>query len=67
MTRIQSEIFTRKDIEDRLLAAAQATIEALQASGESDAFIQGYAAGYRAALRTMALTFGLYQLFKETA
>ena len=54
------EVFYPQDILNALLAAEQATASALQASCEVDArYSQGYGDGYRAALTTLALAFGL--------
>ena len=56
------EVFYPQDILNALLAAEQATASALQASCEVDArYSQGYGDGYRAALTTLALAFGLVQ------
>lgn len=51
-----------EDIRNALLAAEQATSAALQATGEhEDLFAAGYTEGYRAAMTTVALAFGLVQ------
>lgn len=48
-----------KDIRNALLAAEQAGRGALLAAGDDKEFAQGYREGYRAALTTIALAFGL--------
>lgn len=54
------EVYYPQDIRNALLAAEQANSAALVvASGEEDEFAQGYQEGYRAALTTIALAFGL--------
>lgn len=61
------EVYYPQDIRNALLAAEQANNAALMAScgGSNESclergeFAQGYEAGYRAALTTMALAFGL--------
>jgi len=54
------EVYYPQDIRNVLLAAEQASNSALTAAKEkNDEFAQGYQAGYRAALTTVALAFGL--------
>jgi hypothetical protein len=60
------EVYYPQDIRNALLAAEQANNAAMMALGGEDAadpaqstFVQGYGAGYRAALVTIALAFGL--------
>lgn len=57
------EVYYPQDIRNALLAAEQANNAAMMAVGGEDAadsaFVQGYGAGYRAALVTIALAFGL--------
>jgi len=54
------EVYYPTDILNALLAAEQATNAATQATGDQDnPFAAGYSVGYRAALATMALAFGL--------
>lgn len=56
------EVYYPSDILNALLAAEQASGAALRAaSRENDEFAQGYQEGYRAALATIALAFGLVQ------
>lgn len=52
------EVYYPQDIRNALLAAEQATNAALPARTD-DLFTQGYLTGYRAALTTLALAFGL--------
>lgn len=55
-------IYYSQDIRKALLAADQATGSALQVViGEGNRFVEGYKAGYLAALTTIALAFGLIQ------
>lgn len=57
------EVYFPGDILNALLAAEQASGAALRAtSQENDEFAQGYQEGYRAALTTIALAFGLVRL-----
>jgi hypothetical protein len=57
------EVYYQQDIRNALLAAEQASNAALlAASREDDKFAQGFQSGFRAALGTMALAFGLVQL-----
>lgn len=60
------EVYYPQDIRNALLAAEQSNNAAMMALGGEDAadsaqsaFTQGYGAGYRAALVTIALAFGL--------
>jgi hypothetical protein len=56
------EVYYSQDILNALLAAEQASNEALTAAGGEGGgseFALGYEAGYRAALTTIALAFGL--------
>lgn len=54
------EVYCPQDIRNALLAAEQASNAALIAVGEEqNEFARGYEAGYRAALATIALAFGL--------
>ena len=54
------EIFYPADIRNALLAAEQAANVTVKATGNTDdVFASGYLAGYRAALTTVALAFGL--------
>jgi hypothetical protein len=53
------EVYYPQDILNALLAAEEASNQALTATGGRDKFAQGYEAGYRAALNTRALAFGL--------
>jgi hypothetical protein len=54
------EVYYPKDILNALLAAEQASSTALMAaSQQDDEFAKGYREGYRAALTTIALAFGL--------
>ncbi|UCC63075.1 MAG: hypothetical protein JSV36_20420 [Anaerolineae bacterium] len=54
------EVYYPQDIRNALLAAEQASNAAFLATGrENDQFAEGYQAGYRAALATIALAFGL--------
>jgi hypothetical protein len=53
-------VYYPQDIRNALLAAEQASSAALMAvSAEDDPFARGYREGYRAALTTVALAFGL--------
>lgn len=52
------EVFFPNDIRNALLAAEHASTTALQA-GDADVHAEGYRAGYRAALVTLALAFGV--------
>ncbi len=53
-------VYYPQDIRNALLAAEQSASAALRAIGaEDDPFANGYRAGYRAALVTIALAFGL--------
>lgn len=56
------EVYFREDIVKALLAAEQATGEAMRASGGGDGYGEGYWDGYRAALTTLALAFGLVRV-----
>jgi hypothetical protein len=59
-TEMALEVYYPQDILNALLAAEQASNAALMAAGgEGNKFAQGYQAGYRAALATIALAFGL--------
>lgn len=53
------EVYYPQDILRALLAAEQATGAALQVAMDEDPYIAGYLVGYRAALVTIALAFGL--------
>jgi hypothetical protein len=54
------EVYFPQDIRNVLLAAEQASSAALMATqAEHNEFAQGYREGYRAALTTLALAFGL--------
>ena len=54
------DVWYKSDIQNALSAAEQASGAALTAAGSrNDPFVTGYRAGYRAALATMALAFGL--------
>jgi len=54
------EVYFPQDICNVLLAAEQASSAALMATqAEHNEFAQGYREGYRAALTTLALAFGL--------
>lgn len=54
------EVYYPQDIRNVLRAAEQASSAALTAvKGKEDEFAQGYQEGYRAALTTVALAFGL--------
>jgi hypothetical protein len=54
------DVYYPQDIRNALLAAEQASTTALMATSlEGDQFAQGYQEGYRAALTTIALAFGL--------
>lgn len=54
------EVYYPADIRNALLAAEQASGAALMAAGqENDALVQIFQEGYRAALTTIALAFGL--------
>ena len=54
------EVYYPQDIWNALLAAKQANGAALQVSRDEDnEFAEGYKTGYRTALTTMALAFGL--------
>ena len=56
------EVYYPQDIRNALLAAEQASDAALMATrSKDDRFAQGYQEGYRAALTTVALAFGLIQ------
>lgn len=59
-----SEVYFRDDIVRALLAAEQATGEAMRAGGILDS---SYWDGYRAALTTLALAFGLVRVGKTRA
>ena len=59
------EVYYPQDILNALKAAAQSNGQALQAiSGQSE-FAEGYEMGYRAALSTIALAFGLIPFRNE--
>jgi hypothetical protein len=54
------EVYYPQDIRNALLAAEQASNATMVAAGgEDDKFTQGFQSGYRAALATIALAFGL--------
>jgi hypothetical protein len=54
------EVYYPTDIRNALLAAEQAVNAAASATGKGDvAFAAGFLVGYRAALTTIALAFGL--------
>jgi hypothetical protein len=55
------EVFYLTDIRNALLAAEQASRGALQALNIEVDFTKGYREGYRDALATIALAFGLVQ------
>jgi hypothetical protein len=55
------EVYYTQDIRNALLAAEQASNAAMIAAGGDDKFTQGFQTGYRAALATIALAFGLFQ------
>jgi len=52
-------VYYPQDVRNALLAAEQSTTAALAAGGGDDAYTHGYREGYRAALTTIALAFGL--------
>ena len=57
------EVYFRNDIRNALLAAEHASMSALRISStENSEFAQGYAAGCRETLRSLALNFGLVQI-----
>ena len=58
-TRIQTEVFTRGDIQNTLVAMERANCLALQAAGINDNYTRGFQDGYQAAVTTIALVFGL--------
>lgn len=54
------DVWYKADVQNALSAAEQASGAALRAAGkEDDPYLAGYQAGYRAALVTVALAFGL--------
>lgn len=53
------QVYYPADIRNALAAAEQAQRAALQAAGGGSDFVQGFQEGYRAALTTVALAFGL--------
>jgi branched-subunit amino acid permease len=54
------EVYYPQDIRNAILAAEQAASAAADAAGNrDDPFTAGFLAGYRAALTTLALSFGL--------
>lgn len=54
------EVWFKSDIQNALAAAELSGSAALRAAGVGDdAFVAGYNAGYRTALATLALAFGL--------
>ena len=54
------EVYYPQDLRNALLAAEQASNATMMAAGgEDDKFTQGFQSGYRAALATIALAFGL--------
>ncbi len=54
------DVWYKSDIQNVLSAAEQASGAALRAAGNgNDPYIAGYQTGYRAALATVALAFGL--------
>jgi len=55
------DVFFPQDIKNALLAAEQASGAALRAgsNGDGDPYVVGYGEGYRDALATLALAFGL--------
>ena len=55
------EVYYTQDIHNALLAAEQASNAAMMAASGDDKFTQGFQTGYRAALATIALAFGLFQ------
>jgi len=55
------EVYYTQDIRNALLAAEQASNAAMMASGGDDKSTRAFQAGYRAALGTIALAFGLFQ------
>ena len=56
------EVYYPQDIRNALVAAEQASNATMTAaSREDDNFTQGFQSGYRAALTTIALAFGLLQ------
>ncbi len=52
-------VYYPQDVRNALQAAEQSTNAALTAVGGDDAYTRGYREGYRAALTTVALAFGL--------
>ena len=56
------EVYYPQDILNAILAAEQSNSQALQAANGQEEFAKGYEAGYRAALNTIALAFGLIRL-----
>ena len=57
------EVYYPRDVRNALLAAEQASNAALMAAAcdNENEFARGYESGYRAALATIALAFGLLQ------
>jgi len=53
------DVYYPADVRNALLAAEQSTTAAIAAADGDDAYSAGYQAGYRAALITIALAFGL--------
>lgn len=53
------EVYYKEDIRNALLAAEQAMSATATASGGDDQLVTGFLAGYRAALATLVLAFGL--------
>jgi hypothetical protein len=54
------DVWFKLDIQNALRAAEQASGAALRVAGdEQDPYVAGFQAGYRAALATIALAFGL--------
>lgn len=55
------KVYDSDEVRNALLAAEQANRGALLAAGDDKEFTQGYREGYRDALTTIALAFGLVQ------
>ncbi|RKY69334.1 MAG: hypothetical protein DRQ02_01355 [Candidatus Latescibacterota bacterium] len=53
------EVYYPKDIRNALLAAEQSSGAALAAAKKESEFAEGFQAGYRSALVTLSLAFGL--------
>jgi hypothetical protein len=59
------EVYYPQDILNALLAAEQASSQALRAASGQGEFAEGYEVGYQAALTTLALAFGLVRFRSE--